>query len=134
MAEQQTDSVVWTKILAEQGQSHETRQAIYSELEEEFGRPVVALFTSFRYPVSIEDADADMLEGILQQMDLTEGFVLELPSIGWLLSLPDSSPNDWIASCPTVVTFATRLLTEPLSHKFSWGRRPSGRADHKRMS
>src|SRR5215212_5981667 len=40
---------------------------------------------------------------------------LELPSIGWLLFLPDSSPNDWIASCPTVVTFATRLLTEPLS-------------------
>jgi predicted chitinase len=42
-------------------------------------------------------------------------FDLELPSIGWLLFLPDSSPNDWIASCPTVVTFATRLLTEPLS-------------------
>src|SRR5215218_6746447 len=40
---------------------------------------------------------------------------LELPSIGWLLFLPDSSPNDWIASCPTVITFATRLLTEPLS-------------------
>jgi hypothetical protein len=39
---------------------------------------------------------------------------LELPSIGWLLFLPDSSPNDWIASCPTAVTFATRLLTEPL--------------------
>jgi Tol biopolymer transport system component len=47
----------------------------------------------------------------------TDGFSvsdLELPSIGWLLFLPDSSPNDWIASCPTVVTFATRLLTEPL--------------------
>ena len=42
---------------------------------------------------------------------------LELPSIGWLLSLPDSSPKDWIASCPTVVTFATRLLTEPLSRR-----------------
>src|SRR5215216_659110 len=44
---------------------------------------------------------------------------LELPSIGWLLFLPDSSPNDWIASCPTVVTFATRLLTEPLSKAVS---------------
>jgi hypothetical protein len=41
---------------------------------------------------------------------------LELPSIGWLLFLPDSSPNDWTASCPCVVTFATRLLTEPLTH------------------
>jgi hypothetical protein len=40
---------------------------------------------------------------------------LELPSIGWLLFLPDNSPNDWTASCPTVVTFATRLLTEALS-------------------
>src|SRR5215217_7347293 len=42
---------------------------------------------------------------------------LELPSIGWLLFLPDSSPNDWTATSPTVVTFATRLLTESLIHR-----------------
>src|SRR5215204_6856695 len=62
---------------------------------------------------------------------------LELPSIGWLLFLPDSSPNDWIASCPTVVTFATRLLTEPLTHLLpqpqcdGYSRQPPPHHDHR---
>jgi Mg-chelatase subunit ChlD len=55
---------------------------------------------------------------VISGTDLSQTIIdLELPSIGWLLFLPDSSPNDWIASCPTVVTFATRLLTEPLSRE-----------------
>ena len=62
----------------------------------------------------------------LNQMLLKTGYTkpliwapnyLELPSIGWLLFLPYSSPNDWTASCPTVVTFTTRLLTEPLRYR-----------------
>src|SRR5215204_2356539 len=62
---------------------------------------------------------------------------LELPSIGWLLFLADSSPNDWIASCPTVVTFATRLLTEPLTHLLpqpqcdGYSRQPPPHHDHR---
>ena len=60
------------------------------------------------------------------------------------LFLPDSSPNDWIASCPPVVTFATRLLTEPLKGAYVVPRphsaysvlpspphgRPFGRTEH----
>ncbi len=68
--------------MAEMGQSHQTRQEIYGELEEELGRPVVALFTSFVHPVSIADPDADMLEGVLQNLDLSEGFALAINSPG----------------------------------------------------
>lgn len=81
MAGGSTEPVI-SQILTEQGQSQETRQWIYDELEKSLGRPVVALFTSFKFPVSIEDADADMLEGILQKLDLSAGLALIINSPG----------------------------------------------------
>lgn len=66
----------------EQYQGPSTRQHLYSELEVGLGKPVVAFFTSFVYPVMIEDSDADMLEGICQQADLSKGFVLMINSPG----------------------------------------------------
>jgi hypothetical protein len=44
--------------------------------------------------------------------------VLELPSIGWQLFILDSSQRDPIAFSAFLDTYATRLLTEPLSR--SW--------------
>jgi len=54
------------QVLTEQNQGHETRKKLFIELEKNLGRPVVSYFTSFRFPVMIEDADADLLEGVLQ--------------------------------------------------------------------
>jgi len=64
------ESLVIQRVMTEQNQGHETRQEIFKALEQKLGRPVVSFFTSFRYPVMIENADADMLEGVLQKMTL----------------------------------------------------------------
>jgi hypothetical protein len=81
MVEAKLDPVI-QRVMTEQGQGHETRQSIFVELEKELKRPVVSFFTSFRFPVMIEDADADMLEGVLQKMDLSDGVVLFISSPG----------------------------------------------------
>ena len=70
------------QVIDERGQSHETRKVIISKLEKAVGRPVVSLFTSFKYPVILSDDDADMLEAILQTMNLQRGFALLLSSPG----------------------------------------------------
>jgi hypothetical protein len=70
------------QVLIERSQSHETRQTLYVDLETKLGRPVVSYFTSFVFPVMIEDADADMLEGLLQKMDLSNGLALVISSPG----------------------------------------------------
>jgi hypothetical protein len=46
------------------------------------GPAVVTFFTSFRYPVEIEDADCDMLQSVLQQTDQSKGLVLMISSPG----------------------------------------------------
>ncbi|MAE68585.1 MAG: hypothetical protein QF793_04370 [Candidatus Peribacteraceae bacterium] len=68
--------------MIEQFQGHDTRKFLFSKLETILGRPVVTYFTSFNQPVQIEDGDADMLEGILQQMDLSNGLALFINSPG----------------------------------------------------
>ncbi|MBA7598604.1 hypothetical protein ES703_05623 [subsurface metagenome] len=70
------------QIIAERYQSHATRLKVYDALEKELGRPVVAFFTSFVYPVLISDDDADMLEGVLRSMDLSKGLALVISSPG----------------------------------------------------
>lgn len=60
MAKEESNPVV-QRVMTEQNQGHETRQSIFIELEKKLERPVVSFFTSFRFPVMIEDADADML-------------------------------------------------------------------------
>ena len=79
--EQKYDPVI-TRVLAERSQQHPTRKSLFLRLEEELQRPVVAYFTSFRYPVAVDDSDADMLEGLLQAMDLSNGLALMISSPG----------------------------------------------------
>ena len=73
---------VLSYVLDEINQSHETRKKIFTKIEEDLKRPLVSLFTSFRYPVGLETDDADMLEGILQKLDLANGLALLVSSPG----------------------------------------------------
>lgn len=73
---------VMSQVLVERNQGPETRRAILLRLERSLGRPVVSFFTSFRFPVEIEDSDADMLEGVLQKLDLRAGLALFVNSPG----------------------------------------------------
>ena len=81
MAKKELEPVI-QQVMTEQNQGHETRKRILIELEKELKRPIASFFTSFRFPVMIEDADADMLEGVLQKMDLSSGLVLFISSPG----------------------------------------------------
>jgi hypothetical protein len=70
------------RVLNEQQQGHSTRQRIIARLGSNLGFPVVTFYTSFKYPVMLEDADADMLMGVLQKMDLSKGLALFINSPG----------------------------------------------------
>ena len=69
-------------IMNEQNQGHETRKNTLVELEKILKRPIISFFTSFRFPVMIEDADADILEGLLQKTDLSNGLAVVVSSPG----------------------------------------------------
>ncbi len=70
-------------VFGELAQSPETRQKLFAPIEAEFGgRAVVTLFTSFQYNVALDDTDADMLQSVLQQNDLSKGLVLMLNTPG----------------------------------------------------
>jgi ClpP class serine protease len=60
------------RLLNEVNQAHAVRRSLYADLETELGqnKRVVALCTSFRWPVLIEDRDADMLEEALRNSDM----------------------------------------------------------------
>ena len=81
MANKDTESA-FSRVLDETTQRHPTREPLLRALEEKLGRPVVSLFTSFDYPVSISDDDADILEGILRTTDLSQGLALMVSSPG----------------------------------------------------
>lgn len=70
------------RIQQEELQGHATRRQLYLEIEKYLGRPVIAFFTSFRFPVMIETQDADVLECVLQKMDLSSGLALVINSPG----------------------------------------------------
>lgn len=76
------DKLIIQDIAEERLQGHSTRRHLYTQIEKAIDVPVVSFFTSFIYPVTIEDSDADMLEGILQKCDLSKGFALLLSSPG----------------------------------------------------
>jgi ClpP class serine protease len=63
-------------------QGPSTRKRLYQQLEQEIGRPIISFFTSLTRQSMLEDTDADLLEGILQNMDLSKGFALFLSSYG----------------------------------------------------
>lgn len=66
----------------EVNQTAHIRQAIMRQIETKIGRRIVSLYTSFVYPVIIDDGDAAILDGILQAMDLSSGLTLVLSSPG----------------------------------------------------
>jgi len=70
------------QILSEENQAHATRQRQFADLEREIGLPVVTFFTSFDFPVGISHDDVDMLQGVLQEMDLSKGLALVISSPG----------------------------------------------------
>lgn len=76
------DIPVYQHVLNEQNQGHETRRKLYLEIEKELGIPVISFLTSFNFPVMIEDADADMMEGLLQKINLSKGLALLINSPG----------------------------------------------------
>ncbi|MGD6851868.1 MAG: SDH family Clp fold serine proteinase [Candidatus Bathyarchaeia archaeon] len=77
-----TDVPIYQKVREEQFQIHSTRKQLYRKLEKLLGMPVISYFTSFRYPVMLEDSDAEMLEALLQACDVSKGFGLIINSPG----------------------------------------------------
>ncbi|MFH1085924.1 MAG: hypothetical protein V1772_09210 [Chloroflexota bacterium] len=76
-----TDPVI-SRVLMEKRQAHQTRKRLFVQLEHELGRPVVSYFTSFTAGASIDDSDADIMQGILQKLDLSRGLALLISSPG----------------------------------------------------
>jgi len=74
--------MLFQRVMVEQYQGHETRKHLYQELEEILGKPIISYFTSFLYPVMIEDQDSQMIEGLLQKCNLDDGFILFINSPG----------------------------------------------------
>ena len=73
----------YTQVSAERNQDATTRQHLYAKIEKHLnGRRLILLFTSFVHPASLDDADADMLQSILQHEDISKGLVVMLSSPG----------------------------------------------------
>lgn len=75
-------TLIYDRVLEEENQGHSTRRGLLTTLSNQLSRPVVTFFTSFRYPVMIQDDDADMLEGVLRSLDLSDGLALCISSPG----------------------------------------------------
>jgi ClpP class serine protease len=74
--------LTFQKVMNEQNQVHETRKRLYIELEKLFKVPIISYFTSFNSPAMIDDADVDMMIGVLQKTDITKGVALIISSPG----------------------------------------------------
>jgi hypothetical protein len=72
----QDKKLTYSQIMDERKQSHITRQKLYKQIGKKLGVPVISYVTSFRYPVMIDDSDADLLEGVLRKTDVSKGFGL----------------------------------------------------------
>lgn len=72
----------YQKIRLEESQAPATRQKLYSRLEAIFEKRVLAYYTSFNQPVMVDDADAGMIESVLQNMALDQGLMLIISSPG----------------------------------------------------
>jgi hypothetical protein len=74
MANKQSSRLLtWNSVLEETTQGHSTRIYLYEKLEKLLDGKyvVVSFFTMFGHPrVLLHDADADMLEEVLQNLDI----------------------------------------------------------------
>lgn len=76
---------IYKKLLKETQQVSEIRQRIIKRIENELQKTVVTFFTSFRFPVMIDDDDAVILQEVLQNTRIQDqGLVLILNSLGGL--------------------------------------------------
>lgn len=83
LARPPSDSSVLSRVLDEIEQGPATRRDLIEAIERERGgRALVTLFTSFVYPVILDDSDVSLLESILQRIDLSRGLCLMLNSPG----------------------------------------------------
>ena len=73
---------VFTTIMKERNQAHDSRVHLIRKIEREIGCPVITFFTSFRYRVIISDNDADIIEDMLRSTDLTNGLAMIISSPG----------------------------------------------------
>lgn len=65
-------SLTFSRLLQEVNQGHAIRRSLYQTLEKQLGqdKKVIAFFTSFTFPVLIEDNDADMIEELLNNSNM----------------------------------------------------------------
>ena len=82
MSDRSQNINVHTQTMNEEMQGPETRKHLFRDIEGIIGRPIVSLFTSFHYPFSIDDEDADMLQSVLRHLDLTNGLAIMINSPG----------------------------------------------------
>lgn len=73
---------VISAIQTEANQRHDTRRGLLVSIGNELERPVVAFFTSFRFPVALDDQDVQMLEDLLRTLDLSKGLAVMVSSPG----------------------------------------------------
>lgn len=73
---------VTSRLAEERDLPAKQRRRLLAKIGRELGMTAVSYFTSFRYPVMIEQGDADMLEDVLQHADLSSGLCLIVNSPG----------------------------------------------------
>lgn len=76
------NKLVFQQIQGERRQDPSTRSSLYKKISKALGVPVISYFTSFNYPSMIDNSDADMLEGLLQNLNVENGFALIISSPG----------------------------------------------------
>jgi hypothetical protein len=75
---------IYQAVQDERFQTPASRRALFKKVSAAFAdRCVVTFFTSFHYPVEIDDDDCDMLQSVLQQTpNISKGLVLMISSPG----------------------------------------------------
>lgn len=77
-------TTIYQRVMDERFQTPASRRALFKKISAAMGgRTIVTFFTSFYYPVQIDDNDCDMLQSVLQQTpNLASGLVLMISSPG----------------------------------------------------
>lgn len=73
---------VFGRLISQINQDHDTRKHLFEDLEAKLEMPVVTVFTSFKYPVVLEDTDVDMVADVLQKVNLSSGIAMMISSPG----------------------------------------------------